>query len=278
MGIGNLFQLAMWAHDGAASGQRRWILATPKLVPWLDVFPGMRSLVLTPEEVRFTDRRVRPWSEASRSAGHDMAVPLHEQVDMLSVEAFIREILLPESTLESIAGVIDPGIVVVNVRRGDYYSDPEIRLHYGFDVGAYVLAAVSAEVAREGTPSSFLVVSDDIEWCTRELAWLTAIAPTDFARTSGPVADFALISSARRLIISNSTFSYWAAHVGNVVHEDNHEQVWAPRFFDRSQNEGRSWLLDERWSVIEELPCGWGLGAVDEEPLSIGEGIERGDR
>lgn len=257
MGLGNLLQLAMWAHDGQLSGHPRWIRSTPRLEPWLTVFPGLQPIVLRRDEIRFTDRRVFPWSEAARAAGAAGTVPLHERVDVSAVEHFVRDVLLPGSTLPCNPAEASNELLVVNVRRGDYYSDPDNRRQYGFDVLNYVRVALNAAVARDGLPTAIVVVSDDIEWCRRQLSWLADVAPTRFSVAAGPVEDFAVVSSARRAIITNSTFSYWAAHVGNVVHGDNHSQVWAPRFFDRTQNGGRSWLLDERWSVVEKLDTGW---------------------
>lgn len=257
MGWGNLLQLAMWAHDGRLSGERRWIRANPNLVPWLDEFPGLRQVVLLPEQVRFTDKRMAPWSENARRRGISGAVPLHTPVDIAAVERFLRDVVLPGSRLAAKSMERDMPEMVVNVRRGDYYSDPDIRAQYGFDVGRYLRVAVNDTVERDGVPSAITVVSDDLDWCERELRWLGELAPTHFAVGQGPIADFATAAGARRLVITNSTFSYWAAHTSNLLHGDNHALVWAPRFFDRTQNGGRSWLLDERWSVVEELGQSW---------------------
>ena len=259
MGLGNLFQLAMWAHDGKSVGEARFIRSTPNLDPWLRVFPGLKQVVVRPEEVRFTDRRVAPWSETARRAGADGAVPLHEPVDITAVGDFLRTMVLPGAALDlDTSGGADTSLVV-NVRRGDYYSDPATREQYGFNVEAYLRVAVEASISQSGTPSKIVLVSDDLGWCRRKLAWLSGIAPIADVAGGGAVSDFETVARARRMVITNSTFSYWAAHVSNVVHQDNHSQVWAPRFFDRSQNGGRSWLLDERWSVLETIPQGWDL-------------------
>lgn len=255
MGFGNVLLLAQWAEEGRRHGDDRWILEPPVLAPWVSVFPGLRNVVLRREDVRFTDQRVMPWSAAERArAGRHVSAP-HEPMDVDAVERFIRSILLPGNSLAVASELADD--MVINVRRGDYYSNPEIRLQYGFDVEAYVRTAVEQSVDRDGLPMRFVVVSDDQDWCRQTLGWLGGLAPTDFRATAGPTEDFAVVASAKRLVITNSTFSYWAAHVGNVLHGDNHAQVWAPRFFDRTQNGGRSWLLDERWSVVEDLPGGW---------------------
>ena len=255
MGFGNVLLLGQWAIEGRAVGEDRWILRTPALQPWLETFPGLRSISLDRNEVRFFDERVMPWSAAQRAKLGRHVVAPHAPIDIAMVERFIRSVLLPGSSLPTSVSPSDH--LVVNVRRGDYYSDPEIRKQYGFDLATYLETALRSSVARDGSPSSIIVVSDDIEWCQRELDWLTAVAPTTWKVNSNPIDDFVTVSSARRAVLSNSTFSYWAAHLGNVLHGDNHASIWAPRFFDRSQNGGRSWLLDERWSIVEELPGGW---------------------
>lgn len=255
MGFGNVLLLAQWAEEGRRHGHPRWVLETEAVRPWLEVFPGLRSVVLDRRDVRFTDQRVMPWSAAERAkAGPHVSRP-HEPIDVEAVERFVRSVLLADKP--SFSTRTQDNQMVVNVRRGDYYSDAEIRRQYGFDIASFVRLAVEQSVLRDGLPSGFVIVSDDQDWCRHELRWLQSVAPTSFPTTSGPVEDFSIVSAARRLVITNSTFSYWAAHVGNILHGDNHAEVWAPRFFDRTQNEGRSWLLDERWSVIEDLPDGW---------------------
>jgi hypothetical protein len=272
MGFGNLLLLAKWAREGAVDGERRWILGTPGLEPWLQLFPGLRDVVLRRDEIRLTDQRVMPWSAAARAKGAARTVASHEQLDLAGVEDFISAVLLPGSVLSEPAFLdSDPNHLVINVRRGDYYSVPEVRAQYGFDVTAYLRCAVERATERDGSPSRITVVSDDVEWCRTELGWLLDVAPVAWSSGQGALNDFQVVAAARRLVITNSTFSYWAAHLGNVLRGDNHAQVWAPRFFDRSQNDGRSWLLDERWSVIEDLPGGWDLEVVAERSQSTGQ-------
>ena len=250
MGIGNVLLLCLWAEEGRQEGQERWVLATAASEPWQAAFPGLAGLILPRERVRFFDRRVMPWSGVPASQEP-------RQLDIRSVESFVTDVLLRGSPLVQDLRDPDPDHLVINVRRGDYYTVPETRAHYGFDVQSYLRLAWQQSVERDGPPSRITVVSDDMDWCRTELAWLAHSAPTTWAERTGAVQDFRRVASARRVIITNSTFSYWAGHVSNVVWGDNHGQIWAPRFFDRSRNEGRSWLLDERWSIIEALPGGW---------------------
>ena len=261
-GWGNVLFLYLWAYTLRRSGDEVYVLTSPRFDAWYRYFPGLRPLSVTPDEVRFTDQRLMPWSATARARGDPRTVPPNEQVDVAMVEAFVREGLLPGSPLERPPGS-DASAgqeLVVNVRRGNYYSIPSQRARYGFDVESYLRVAVPRALATRPV-ARIRVVSDGLDWCREQLAWLGDHAPlVSFAdRTGGPIGDFETVARCRRILLTNSTFSYWAAYVSNALYDDNHRDVWAPAFFDRTQNGGRSWLLDPRWSVVESLPSGWDL-------------------
>lgn len=151
--------------------------------------------------------------------------------------------------------------LVVNVRRGDYYSVPEYRAEFGMDVPGYVRRAVQSSVEANGLPSEVLVISDDIPWCRNNLhAHLSAIAPTRYpVDRVGPMDDLALLSRAHRLILANSTFSFWGGYIGDAT--IGHREIWAPAFFGRDVQgvDTRSTGLRPHWHVIDEIPGGWGI-------------------
>ncbi len=253
MGLGNVLYLLHWADERRRVGHDTWVLVSPKLRPWLAEFPALAALSIERADVRFSDLRLMPWSAARREQP-DADNPAAAAIDAEGIEAFIATYLRGAPRLGD--GADDAGQVLVNVRRGDYYSVPEIRGQYGFDQEPYLRAAVAATLTR-GVPERFFVVSDGIEWCQARLGWLREIAPTEFQAGGDPVADFFAVANARRLIVTNSTFSFWGAYLSTALHGDNHADVVAPRFFDRTQNDGKSWLLDPRWTVVEDIPGGW---------------------
>ena len=256
MGFGNVLLVALWAHEQTVSGRPTYTLATPATDGWFDPFPTLRPCFLQRHEVRLTDRRVMPWTAASKAAAPDEDP--YRPIDMEAVERFLRDVLLPGSVLAAVDSAADgPDTLVLNVRRGDYYSDPDVRGQYGFDLETYLRLAVQRSCEADGDPRRIVVVSDGLDWCRARLGWLGDAAPVDFASPVSAVDDFVRVASATRIIVTNSTFSYWAAYVSNMLHGGTHAQVWAPRFFDRSRNGGRGWLLDERWSVVEDIPGGW---------------------
>ena len=246
MGLGNLLYLLLWAAQGRDAGEQRFVRVSSKLAPWLDEFPSLRALTLVPGDVRFTDQRVSPWREAAAGG-----VPPHRGYEDAERSAFIHRYLLPGVALEP------RDHMTINVRRGDYYSDPSHMGEFGFDIDSYLRVALE-ESCRTDTPRALKVVSDDPEWCRVHLAWLNDIAHTTVSDPSDtPAANLWDVASSRRLVITNSTFSYWGAYMSNELFGDNYDDVWAPRFFSRTRNGGRGWQLDERWSIVESLPHGW---------------------
>ena len=135
---------------------------------------------------------------------------------------------------------------MINVRRGDYYSNPGLRERYGFDQIGYLAAALPAA----GDADRALVVSDDIEWCRAHLDGLLAqrIARVDYA-PPGAVSNFRAVATGRRLIGTNSTFSYWGGYIADVLHAD--AVVVMPRFHARIDEETDAYQLDPRWIIID---------------------------
>lgn len=239
IGVGNMFSFWLWAHHGRTLGRDWWVRRTEAMDPWLEVFPDLRPLIIEPAAVRFRDRRDEDWYQDFDRFPRD------------HFESFIRDRLLTSTGLPLREAV--PESVTVNVRRGDYYSNPRFRELYGFDIPGYLRQAM-AGAARQAPIRQVEVVSDDIDWCRRELGFLADHGELQFQdRCDGPIANLGQLASARRLVLANSTFSYWGAHLSNVRHGDNHAMVWAPRFHRRGINGGRAFQLDPRWSIIENV-------------------------
>ena len=96
--------------------------------------------------------------------------------------------------------------VGIHIRRGDYLNS---QIHNVCDLNYYVKAV---QYLRERiTNPHFFVFSDDLPWCRQNLH----NANCDFVEVPGQkenfVPDFWLLSLCKHTIISNSTFSWWAA-------------------------------------------------------------------
>lgn len=99
------------------------------------------------------------------------------------------------------------GVVSIHVRRGDYVflatKHPPISHDYLKQALKYFYSAGY---------SSFLVFSDDIEWCKEYfLYWENTGIEIAFSEGRDTLTDLSLMSSCQHHIIANSTYSWWAA-------------------------------------------------------------------
>jgi hypothetical protein len=96
--------------------------------------------------------------------------------------------------------------VGLHIRRGDYLTSP---LHNVCTMGYYIK---SVEYMRGQLASPhFFVFSDDIQWCSEHLNISNCSFVNVKASRKNPISDLQLMSLCKHHIISNSTFSWWAA-------------------------------------------------------------------
>ena len=252
--LGNFLYFLLRARVKQSHGSDYRVVGTETMDEWWDRFPQLHdALVIARQDVRW-------WH------GREHLDPLFFQqfdVDFSRADlvGFISRFLLASPLFtqgDAEEPPVDPHAVTVNVRRGDYYADSTFRGLYGFDVQGYLRVALS-EVTAGRDITTIRVVSDGVDWCRENLGWLAehADAVTYAGSQDGPHRNLLDIARSRRLVLTNSTFSYWGAYISNVIHGTNHDQVWAPRFHSRGVDGGRAWQLDPHWHVVETIPGGW---------------------
>lgn len=217
--------LYVWAQAAIDRlyGQPSYVKYIPAMDSWIDEFPKLKEITYMSPKIKFTD---------SRSIGFHQEINKHQ---LSELKFFIDEYLLTSkkfiSKLDSHKEFISDTTVVVNVRRGDYYSIENIRKEFGIDTISYIKSAVE-NLRTTLDISNFYLVSDDIEWCKENLKFLEDIAPI-IPKTleSTPFEDFAAVCSSKNLILTNTTFGYWGGYVASTLRQAN---VLVPRFHELS--------------------------------------------
>ena len=252
--LGNFLYDWMHAFDQRSQGVDMVCLRTPPMDRWLPVFGARsRELLVEPDDVRLTDRR-------EKGLHNEFGPHFDESV----LARFIGGFLEP-------SGILDPDRlppdlhvterdVVVNVRRGDYVTNEANWHNYAFDVDDYLRVALARSVEVGGPIRRILVVSDGIDWCRDHLGWLTERCEVlDFEDTGQPPeVHLGVLANAPRLVLANSTFSYWGGYL-SAWRFEKPEQVVAPWFHIRSDLDGAAWQLDPRWSIVKDIPSAWAL-------------------
>jgi hypothetical protein len=148
--------------------------------------------------------------------------------------AVLPEVRLSLSTL-GLSPRITTNAIAVHVRRGDMLGKQfELPLDY-------FPRAISLIKRKHNLPSDYPVeiFSDDLEWCRAHLNNLGAI----FMDTGAAITDMFAIAERRFIVMSGSTFSWWAAH----LIERDPSSVAAPFPFMPSHY---SALDNDRWLVL----------------------------
>lgn len=121
----------------------------------------------------------------------------------------------------------------IHVRRGDYTKLSYIYHNLNKDYYIKSLETVN--------PSGLVYVfSDDIDWCKKNLSITEAIYPEGNSATE----DFNLMRSCNHNIISNSTFSWWAA----FLNRNEDKKIIQPSIWFKNESQGK--LLKPSWQTI----------------------------
>lgn len=210
---GNNLYLWQWAHLERRAGRRAAVLSSATMPDWIEEFPLLGDLTIDEKDVSRLDRRRFATRfffdhDFDREQNRDFCGAL-----VASSDSF-------RTRRSRVRAQIAPETLVVNVRRGDYYEVPEFFARFGLDIHRHIAEAVDL-VQQAGRPvDDVLVVSDDVDWCRRELTPLLGKIRTLDGRSS-PFDDLAALSAATTLVLANSTFSYWGSHLASVF-DDEH--------------------------------------------------------
>lgn len=131
--------------------------------------------------------------------------------------------------------------IALHIRRGDYIKDSSTYEKHGVcDLSFYDQAI---NYFSKNNPY-FFIFSDDIEWCKNNISingkfiFVSDICSSD-------IEEFLLMQNCKNFIISNSTFSWWAAWLAT----NNTKIIICPK----------NWFKDERLNTLskELIPKNW---------------------
>lgn len=135
--------------------------------------------------------------------------------------------------------------VAIHVRLGDYVSDPGTR-HQRMVCTPDWYRAAWREMRRLRGPCHAFVFSEDIHWVKREINF---DGPADYVMPGPPGApwvDMARMSSCRHFIISNSSYSWWAAYLGGFASKT----VIAPKWWVGWRDTARWQICPPSWILL----------------------------
>jgi hypothetical protein len=131
--------------------------------------------------------------------------------------------------------------VAISVRRGDFVGNPN---YHQIPARYYFLALL--EAIPDWRAHNIIFFSDDLEWCRVHFSALPGVYFAD----GSDIEQLALMTMCRHFIISNSTFSWWGAWLGEKA---GSVVVRPPKNFAghlaQTNNEADYWPA--RWVVVD---------------------------
>ena len=230
--LGNLLYFYLHCHKMKLQNKEVYILHTETMDYWLKYFPNLKDFVLHSDDFKFYDN-LDYFSSYYQNFGIDFNI--NELTD------FINQYILTESFFKNFAA---DHRTVINIRRGDFYSS-EKKSPSEFDQIQYVKRIFKNHPELLTLP--VFVISDDISWCQKELYFLEKVSHLHFLPDNKPIDDFIAISTAKNLIVTNSTFSYWGGYISKVINKEN--LVIAPNFGATFYKDSIAIQLHSDWKI-----------------------------
>ena len=159
--------------------------------------------------------------------------------DVLLEDFSLKENYIEEENFKTKELIELNNSISVHIRRGDYLNSNELNVCSL----AYYKKAIKFFLNKFNNPK-FFIFSDDIEYCKKNLNFSDLIFVSNNNPKKSMLSDFQLMQLCKHHIISNSTFSWWAAYLSHIK---NNNIVVAPY----------KWDIDEKWPIKEKLLPSW---------------------
>lgn len=139
------------------------------------------------------------------------------------------------------AGIHDPdGWIVAHVRRGDYLKVPDFHVV----TNAKYFKDARDAIAKQIGPRTVCWVSEDIDWVYKNV-----YEQGDIVISNNSITDFAIISLFRHIIMSNSSYSWWATWL-NPCSYSNRAICCPDRWFGPTGHQQVETIFEPEWTRI----------------------------
>jgi len=134
--------------------------------------------------------------------------------------------------------------ILISIRRGDFVDHVD---YFQLPIQYYIQALTSN--FPDWSNSSLIILSDDIEYCKYHFSFLENAF---FANQLSAIEQLALSSMCDDFIISNSTFSWWCAWLGE---KENSKIIRPLHYFTDSKRkiDSDQDYFPERWQIFNHL-------------------------
>ena len=155
---------------------------------------------------------------------------------------FIFEPVISKKFNEIEKKISNEKAVIIHFRRGDYTDKKNQAIFYQLGKPYYEKAI---EIMKDKNKNAiFYIFSDDIVIAREFFSFEQKVVFIDINRGNNSFRDMYLMNLSKNIIISNSTFSWWAAWLG-----ENKNTIIAPKLWFKTKKQSYRYYLPE-WHII----------------------------
>jgi hypothetical protein len=156
----------------------------------------------------------------------------------------IRNVVVATSEQAIIDDVSSRPFIAIHVRRGDYLSESHLREAFGITTRKYYETSLEL-IGGRGVPS--IVFTDSPQEAKEELRGMSELVFDSRIFSLGDLATLKLMSLASGIVMSNSSFSWWAAYT--MEHFNPDSTVISPRPWSKEIYFNEELINPRWWSV-----------------------------
>ena len=142
--------------------------------------------------------------------------------------------------------VVDDNTIAIHIRNGDYIDDKNIDVFDRIKYMQKCFSCISHKIKN-------LVVFSDDNTLNKQLynnLFKQYFVSVTYIENKFDYQDFVAFSAFKYKILWNSTFSYWAAFIGNVLYKNTYNKIYAPAKFNLYSPLGDH--CNPLWNIIDE--------------------------
>jgi len=219
---------------------KKLLTSNDKIHYWIAYFPGFKKQI---KYVKFLkDQEVTNYYQF-----------INEDFSLQELQKFIQKYFSNNNLVLDYKNKQEQeDVLYIHVRRGDYYSNSLYKSYYGFDIVGFIqFCFISQNVNYQ---KNIVVESDDIKWCKDNLQFLTHHTDKLIFSESKPIEAFLSLSTAKKILMTNSTFAYWAGYISNSLYKGENE-MYVPNFVSRISGYDKNKQFLTNWKIIKDFDC-----------------------
>ena len=172
------------------------------------------------------------------------------------LKAFIQEHLLSSQFAKALLDQLpepDADELTINIRRGDFYEKGNSSI-YGYDQIEFI-KHVFNNYFKNKNWKQINILSDDMDWCKDNFKFLeehTHRLHYPDLKEDKAISSFLWVAKSKNLVLSNSTFSFWAAYISNHLYQSQGNTI-CPIFGSRRIENTDLYQYNPKWVMVRDF-------------------------